>query len=93
MPRLTPDPAALDQALSLALHLAARIPGSPPPRAEALLAGDRLTEVSQPKHAHPKYCLKMATGTGKTRALTSRLAHLIATRRAWPSAVADRSSR
>lgn len=37
-PRLTPDPAALDQALSLALHLAARIPGSPAPRAEALLA-------------------------------------------------------
>ncbi len=34
--------------------------------AEALLAGDRLAEVSQPKHAHPKYALKMATGTGKT---------------------------
>jgi uncharacterized protein (TIGR00255 family) len=37
-PRLTPDPAALDQALRLALDLAARIPGAPPPRAEALLA-------------------------------------------------------
>ena len=37
-PRLTPDPAALDQALRLALELAARIPGAPPPRAEALLA-------------------------------------------------------
>ncbi|MCA3413051.1 MAG: hypothetical protein INF84_00490, partial [Roseomonas sp.] len=36
-PRLTPDPVALDQALSLALDLAARIPGAPPPRAEALL--------------------------------------------------------
>jgi uncharacterized protein (TIGR00255 family) len=36
-PRLTPDPAALDQALRLALDLAARIPGAPPPRAEALL--------------------------------------------------------
>lgn len=34
--------------------------------AEALLEGDRLAEVSQPKHAHPKYALKMATGTGKT---------------------------
>jgi uncharacterized protein (TIGR00255 family) len=36
-PRLTPDPVALDQALRLALDLAARIPGAPPPRAEALL--------------------------------------------------------
>ena len=41
--------------------------------AEALLAGDRLTEVSQPKHAHPKYCLKMATGTGKTWVLQALL--------------------
>lgn len=31
-----------------------------------LLIGGRLGEVSQPKHGHPKYCLKMATGTGKT---------------------------
>ena len=37
-PKLIPDPAALEQALSLALALAARIPGAPPPRAEALLA-------------------------------------------------------
>ena len=36
--RLTPDPAALEQALRLALDLAARIPGAPPPRAEALLS-------------------------------------------------------
>lgn len=33
---------------------------------EALLTGKRLEEVSNPKHAHPKYCMKMATGTGKT---------------------------
>ncbi len=33
---------------------------------DALLTGTRLTEVSQSKHNHPKYCLKMATGTGKT---------------------------
>lgn len=31
-----------------------------------LLSSGRLGEVSQPKHGHPKYCLKMATGTGKT---------------------------
>jgi len=36
--RLAVDLAALDQALSLALSLAARIPGAEPPRAEALLA-------------------------------------------------------
>jgi uncharacterized protein (TIGR00255 family) len=35
--RLAVDPAALEQALALALDLHARIPGSPPPRAEALL--------------------------------------------------------
>lgn len=36
--RLAPDPAALEQALRLALELRARIPDSPPLRAEALLA-------------------------------------------------------
>jgi uncharacterized protein (TIGR00255 family) len=35
--RLVADPAALEQALALALDLHARIPGSPVPRAEALL--------------------------------------------------------
>jgi type III restriction enzyme len=33
---------------------------------EALLAGQVLAEVSAAKHGHPKYCFKMATGTGKT---------------------------
>ena len=33
---------------------------------DALLAGTRLAEVAAGKHAHPKYCFKMATGTGKT---------------------------
>lgn len=37
-PRMAPDMAAIEQALALALDLAARIPGAPPPRAEALLA-------------------------------------------------------
>ncbi len=40
---------------------------------DALLAGNRLAEVSQPKHGHPKYCLKMATGTGKTWVLQALL--------------------
>ena len=40
---------------------------------DALLAGTRLNEVAQAKHAHPKYCLKMATGTGKTWVLQALL--------------------
>ncbi|WP_159997177.1 YicC/YloC family endoribonuclease [Roseomonas sp. 18066] len=36
--RLTPDPAALEQAIALLVAVAARIPGCPPPRAEAVLA-------------------------------------------------------
>lgn len=36
--RLQPDPAATEDVLRAALDLAARIPGAPPPRAEALLA-------------------------------------------------------
>ena len=40
---------------------------------DALLAGNRLAEVSAAKHAHPKYCFKMATGTGKTWVLQALL--------------------
>ncbi|MDD5029191.1 MAG: DEAD/DEAH box helicase family protein [Rhodoferax sp.] len=40
---------------------------------DALLGGTRLNEVAQAKHAHPKYCFKMATGTGKTWVLQALL--------------------
>ncbi|MDP2903173.1 MAG: DEAD/DEAH box helicase family protein [Methylovulum sp.] len=40
---------------------------------DALLSGTRLAEVSEAKHNHPKYCLKMATGTGKTWVLQALL--------------------
>ncbi|HQQ62181.1 MAG TPA: DEAD/DEAH box helicase family protein [Pseudomonadales bacterium] len=40
---------------------------------DALLTGARLIETSQTKHEHPKYCLKMATGTGKTWVLQALL--------------------
>jgi type III restriction enzyme len=40
---------------------------------DALLSGTRLNEVAQAKHAHPKYCFKMATGTGKTWVLQALL--------------------
>lgn len=40
---------------------------------DALLEGRLLAEVAQDKHGHPKYCLKMATGTGKTWVLQALL--------------------
>ena len=40
---------------------------------DALLEGTTLREVTSAKHAHPKYCLKMATGTGKTWVLQALL--------------------
>lgn len=40
---------------------------------DALLTGSRMTEIAATKHAHPKYCLKMATGTGKTWVLQALL--------------------
>ena len=33
---------------------------------DALLQDERLQELTRSKHLHPKYCMKMATGTGKT---------------------------
>ena len=48
--RLAPDPAALEQALRLALELRARIPDCPPIRAEALLA---LPGVLRPSGGEP----------------------------------------
>lgn len=33
---------------------------------EVLLTGNLLSKLAADKNAHPKYCLKMATGTGKT---------------------------
>jgi len=51
-PRLTPDPAALDQAIALATAVAQRL-GAPPPRAEAILAlpGVLRAEVAEPDEA------------------------------------------
>jgi uncharacterized protein (TIGR00255 family) len=52
-PRLTPDPAALEQAIRLAVEVAARIPGAPAPRAEAVLSlpGVLRAEVAEPDEA------------------------------------------
>lgn len=40
---------------------------------EAILDGDRLAEVTDPRNGHPKYAAKMATGTGKTWVLNALL--------------------
>ena len=40
---------------------------------DALLTGSRMSRSAQAKHAHPEYCLKMATGTGKTWVLQALL--------------------
>jgi uncharacterized protein (TIGR00255 family) len=52
-PRLTPDPAALDQAIALVLDVARRIPGAAPPSAEAVLSlpGVLRAEVVEPDEA------------------------------------------
>ena len=52
-PRLAPDPAALEQVLALATALAARIPGAPPPRAEALLALPGVLRPPPPRMTAP----------------------------------------
>jgi type III restriction enzyme len=41
--------------------------------AEALLTETRLSDLAKDKASHPKYCLKMATGTGKTWVLQALL--------------------
>ncbi len=56
---------------------------------DALLAGTRLAEVSAAKHAHPKYCLKMATGTGKTWVLQALLIWQLLTKTAAQAAGID----
>lgn len=78
-PRLAPDPAALEQALALALDLAARIPGAAPPRAEALLA---LPGVMRAEAAEPDEAADEARRAALAEAFGRALAGLAAARRA-----------
>lgn len=78
--RLAPDPAALEGVLRLALDLAARIPGAPPPRAEALLA---LPGVLRPAGAGPGEDAVTPAQMDAVRAgFAEALAGLVAARRA-----------
>ncbi|WP_240048424.1 YicC/YloC family endoribonuclease [Crenalkalicoccus roseus] len=78
-PRLLPDPAALEQALRLALDLAARIPGAPPPRPEALLA---LPGVLRAEAAEPDEAAEEARRAALAEAYGRALEGLLAARRA-----------
>ncbi len=49
---------------------------------EMLVEGGMMGELAQAKHAHPKYCLKMATGTGKTWVLQALLVWQVLNRNA-----------
>jgi uncharacterized protein (TIGR00255 family) len=84
--RLTPDPVALDQALRLALDLAARIPGAPPPRAEALLT---LPGVLRAESLEPDEAEEEAKRTAVATAFARALDGLVASRRAEGAKLAD----
>jgi uncharacterized protein (TIGR00255 family) len=74
--RLALDPAALEQALAMAMDLHARIPGSPVPRAEALLS---LPGVLRPAAADPAE-EREAAGPAAQAGFTEALAGLVAAR-------------
>jgi uncharacterized protein (TIGR00255 family) len=78
-PKLSVDPAALEQALHLALHLAGRIPGAAPPRAEALLALPGVLRAEQPE---PDEAQEAAKRAALAAAYEKALAGLAAARQA-----------
>lgn len=84
--RLTPDPVALDQALKIALDLAARIPGCPPPRAEALLT---LPGVLRAESAEPDEAEEDAKRTAIAAAFARAVDGLVASRRAEGDKLAE----
>jgi uncharacterized protein (TIGR00255 family) len=73
-PRLVADPAALEQALNLALDLHARIPGSPVPRAEALLSLPGVLRSAQGDEADGRAGAKAEVLAGFAQALTALVA-------------------
>ncbi len=78
-PRLAPDPAALEQVLALAVDLAARIPGAPAPRAEALLA---LPGVLRQSAATEDEAANAARDAAMRQGFATALAALVASRKA-----------
>ncbi len=83
--RLSVDSAALDQVLALAMDLHARIPGSPVPSAEALLA---LPGVMRQAATDPVEERSAATGPVQA-GFTQALAELVTSRRAEGARLAE----
>lgn len=75
-PRLTPDPAALDQAIALATAVAQRL-GAPPPRAEAILS---LPGVLRAETPEPDEAAEEAKRAALVGAFDTALAGLAASR-------------
>ena len=73
-PRLVADPAALEQALALALDLHARIPGSPVPRAEALLGLPGVLRPAQTDEADGRAGTQAQIQAGFAQALAALVA-------------------
>ncbi len=69
--RLVADPVALEQALALALELHSRIPGSPVPRAEALLGLPGVLRPAQADEAADRGGATAAAQTGFAQALSA----------------------
>ena len=75
--RLAVDPAVLEEVLHLALDVAARIPGAPPPRAEALLAMPGVLRAAAPDDAASQPGVAAVQG-GFTQALADLQASRLA---------------
>ncbi len=73
-PVLAPDPAALAQVLDLALDLATRIPGCPPPRAEALLALPGVLRPAATETTGPSAAAVLKLRAGFAEALSGLIA-------------------
>src|SRR2546429_9752283 len=57
---------------------------SPTPNADALLDVRNPSQVEAVMHGEGPLLIFAGAGSGKTRVLTARIAHLIATKRVWP---------
>jgi len=75
-PRLTPDPAALDQAIAAATAVAQRL-GAPPPRAEAILTLPGVLRAEQPE---PDEAVEEAKRAAILAAFDAALVGLVASR-------------